>query len=244
MSRRLGAFLAIAAALLAAGCGGGRRTIDTSAYKGIDQGVVFAFAWGGAAGFQDSDPSEVQVVFAAEPGDVKHRLMSCDPRENPCKGLDEFHDTRLEAEEDSERILRHFDTHVKKQDLLFLVVADRGSRLVTSDVIRANASTRPTAYAGSDIRFDRATQLLSWPRIPDNDEYVVTVEDDGRDQALAAVATKRKSWTYPELQGIAQYFHDPATVGELRSGGRYEVVVYAINKQGWATTISSAVVKP
>jgi hypothetical protein len=227
-----------------AGCDTKPRTINTSAYRGVDQGVLLAFAWGGAAGFKDSDPSEVEVVFAAEPGDAKQRLMSCNPRNSDCKSLDQFEDTRLAPERDEERILRHFDTDVKKQDLVFLVVADRGSRLVTSDVIRATAASRPTAYSADEIRYDRTSQLLSWPRVPDNDEYVVTVEDDSADRPLSAIATRRKSWTYPELQGIVQYFHDPAKVGELRNGGRYDVVLYSINKQNWATLITNAVVKP
>jgi hypothetical protein len=243
--RRLGWILvASACALATAGCNSRRgKPVETSAYRGVDQGVLLAFAWGGAPGFDSDEPSEVRVLVGVEPGDLDHRLLSCNPRQSDCKDLRDFTDTGEELEEGHD-LLATYDTDVKKEDRLFVVVAERGSKLVTSEVISATASTRPTAFSNGELRFDRDSQKLAWPRVPSNDLYVLTLTDSRGKRPLTAIVTRRKSWTYPELQGIVQYLHDPARVGELRPGGRYLAVLYSLDKRNWATLVSNAVINP
>lgn len=243
--RRLAPVLLAAILAALAGCNSRRgRPIDAAAYRGVDQGVIFAWAWGGAAGFEDDDAHDVVVLFAPQPGDRDYRLVSCDPRTSDCKRIDDFTDTGLRPETDKESFFGEFDTDVEKQDRLYVVAAVRGSRLVTSDVINAASSSRPTAFSRGELRFEAGTQKLSWPRLADNDVYVLEVGDEGSERPLTAVVTRRKSWTYPELQGIVQYLHDPAGVPDLRANGRYIAVLYSINKQGWATVVTNAVIKP
>jgi hypothetical protein len=243
---RLFTWLALATALLAAaGCGSRRgKAIQASAYRGVDQGALLAWAWGGAPGFEDDDPHAITVLFDAEPGDAHHRLMTCEPRRSECRSLGDFVDTGLEPEADDESFFHHFDTGVEKEDRLYLVVADRGARVATSEVIVAAAASRPTRYAEGQLRFDRSAQQLSWPRLPDDDLFLIVLRDEGSERPLTAVATRRKSWTYPELQGIVQYFHDPAQVQELRPGRRYVALLYSLNRQRWATVITEATVRP
>jgi len=243
---RASSILALAAVLLlTAGCNGRRgQPIDTRGYVGIEQGSLFAFAWGGAPGFDDDDASEVQVLFDAEPGDRDHRLLACDPAASDCKELRDFTDTGRKPEGGDASFFERFETGVEKQDMRFVVTAERGRRLATSSVIVATARNRPTRFAPNELRFERQSQLLSWPRLPDGDLFVVVVVDEKNDLPATAITTRRRSWTYPELQGLVQYFHDPAQVRDLRPGGRYLVELYAVNKQGWATVVSSAVVKP
>lgn len=243
--RRLAPILLTAALAVLAGCNSRRgRPIDATGYRGVDQGAVFAFAWGGAPGFEDDQPHDVVVLFAPQPGDRDYRLVSCDPRAGDCKRLDDFTDTGLKPETDKESFFGAFDTDVEKQDRLYVVAAVRGSRLVTSDVINATVSSRPTTFSRGELRFEAGTQKLAWPRLADNDAYVLEVSDEGTESPLTAIVTRRKSWTYPELQGIVQYLHDAASVGELRPSGRYVAVLYSVNKQGWATVVTNAVVKP
>jgi len=235
------------AAMLAALCGCNSRRglpLNTSAYAGVDQGVVLAWAWGGAAGFEDAEPHEVIVLFAPEPGDSDFRLTTCDRGKDDCKSIAAFVDTGLQPRFEESSIFGQFDTDIVKQDREFLVVATRGSRLVTSTVISAAASSRPTVFSGGELRFDRSTQQLAWPRLQDNDLFVVTISDQDSGRPLTAIATRRKSWTYPELQGIVQYFHDAAGVRELAPSGRYVAVLYSLNKQRWATVVTNAVIKP
>jgi hypothetical protein len=244
MSARLWIVLA-ALALVAAGCGGRRgQALNRSAFRNVEQGSLTAWAWGGATGFVDDDPYEIVVVFDREPGDTDHRLASCDSKQRTCKTLNDFVDTGLSPELEEESLFGRFYTGVVKQDVLFLVVAQRGSALATSEVITATASSRPTGYSRNEVRFDRRAGELSWPRLPDNDLFVVEVIDRREDRPLTAIATRRKSWVYPELQGLVQYFHDPSGVIDLRPGREYTVVVYAVNKQGWTTRIADAVLKP
>jgi hypothetical protein len=220
------------------------KPVAVAGYGGVDQGVVFAWAWGGAPGFEDDDPSPVSVLVATEPGDSSHRLLRCDPAESPCKSLDDFTDTGESAEEREDSAFLVFDTGMRQQDLLFLVVADRGARLVTSDVITAAARSRPTAYSSNELRFDPRTQQLAWPRVPDSDLFVLALVDETGEEPLTAITTRRKSWSYPELQGIVQHWHDPSQVPELRRGRRYVATLYSVNRQRWATYVTSAVVKP
>lgn len=243
--RRLVPLSLAAVLMLTAGCNGrAGKPLDTRSYGGIEQGSLFAFAWGGAPGFEDGDPHEVVVLFDPEPADRNHRLMTCNPADSDCRDLKDFVDTGLEPEPHEAGFLDRFETGVEKADRRYLVVADRGRGLATSSVIVATARSKPTRFAGGELRFDRATQLLSWPRLPDGDLFVVIVTDDARDEPAAAITTRRRSWTYPELQGLVQYFHDPSQVRELRPGGRYLVELYAVGKQGWAGIVSNAVVKP
>jgi hypothetical protein len=170
--------------------------------------------------------------------------LSCDPAVSDCKALDQFSDSGVDPETDDGTLFGKFDTGVEKQDRLLLVVADRGAQLVTSDVITASASSRPSGYSSDELRFNRATQQLAWPRLPDNDLYIVSLVDEKTDRPLTAITTRRKSWTYPELQGIVQYLHDPAEIPDLRPGGRYLAVLYSVNRQRWATFVTNAVVRP
>jgi hypothetical protein len=240
------AALALAAlALAAAGCGGRRgQSLDRSAYRNLEQGTLFAWAWGGATGFVDDDPHEVVVLFDREPADSEHRLASCDPKERACKSLNDFVDTGASPELDETSLFGRFYTDAFKQDRLFLVVAKRGTALATSDVITAAAASRPTGYSRNEIRFDRRAEELSWPRLADNELFVVEIVDRRDERPLTAIATRRKSWVYPEMQGLVQYFHDPSGVVDLRPGREYTVVLYAVNKQGWTTRITDAVIKP
>lgn len=240
------ATLALLAVLLAfAGCNSRLGVkLDTKPYAGVDQGALFAWAWGGAPGFEDDAAHETVVLFDPEPGDRRHRLMSCNPKVNDCKELRDFTDSGFDPEPHEAGFFDRFDTGVEQQDRIFVVVAERGRRLVTSPVIVATAGSKPTRFAPGELRFDRAGQQLSWPKLADGDLFVVILDDDTSDRALTAITTRRRSWTYPEIQGLVQYFHDPAHVVELRAGGRYVAELYAVNKQGWATTVTNAVLKP
>lgn len=230
---------------LAPGCGSRRgEPLSTAGFGGVDQGALLAWAWGGAPGFEDSGASEVVVLFDVEPGDSGHRLASCDTRESECKSLQQFADTGEKPRYPGSSFFGRFETGVKKEDMLFLVVASRGSRLVTSEVIVANVGSRPSRFSNGEIRFNRGTQELAWPRLPDSTLFVLTVNDQASGRPLTAVATRRKSWTYPELQGIVQVFHDAAAVRDLRPGGAYVATLYAINSQRWASVVSNAVVRP
>jgi hypothetical protein len=235
----------IALLVLVAGCGSRRgKPLTTAGYGSVDQGTLLAWAWGGAPGFEGSSPSEVVVLFDVEPGDSGHRLASCDSRESECKKLQDFADTGERARFERDSFLGRFETGDDEEDRLFLVVADRGSRLVTSDIIVANVASRPTRFAGGEIRFNRGTHELAWPRLADGNLFILTLVDRASGRPLSAIATRRKSWTYPELQGIVKYFHDAAAIRELRPGGTYVAVLYAVNRQQWATVVTSAVVRP
>jgi hypothetical protein len=244
--RLIALLVALAAALLGAtGCNSRRgQAIETRPYGGVEQGSLLAWAWGGAPGFEDDGPHDVVVLFDLEPADSRHRLASCNPAESDCKALRDFSDTGLEAETDASSLFGSFDTGVEEQDRLYLVVADRGNRLATSEVIVANVASAPTRFSKGELRFDRAAQQLSWPRVPDSDLFVVTITETSAERPVTAIGTRRKSWVYPELQGLVRYFHDPSTVRDLRPGGRYVATLYAVNKQGWATTVSNAVLRP
>lgn len=237
--------MVLAALAFTVGCGGRRgQPVDNAPYRGVEQGALFAWAWGGAPGFRDDDAHDTVVLFHPEPGDVDHRLASCDPSESACKSLSDFRDTGRDPDFDDDTLFGEFDTDLAKADRLFLVVARRGGLLVTSDVISATAGSRPTGYARRELRFDRRSHEIAWPRLPGDLVFVLEVVDERSGQPMAAVATRRKSWVYPEIQGVIEYFHDAAAVSDLRPEREYVVVLYAINRQGWTTLVTEATVEP
>jgi hypothetical protein len=240
MARRL-AGLAVALWWLVAALGcASRRGMppDLGAHPRIVRGAVLAWAWGGAAGFEGKDGYPVRVLYQPLDEAERYGLFFCDPASSPCTDLVHFGDLGLRPRPYAGGLLGEFRTGIDEADCVLLVIAERGGELLTSDLIAATPVSRPTGYAAGGIRFDRRQQEFAWPRVPDADLYVLTVRDEGEKDAPVGIATRRKSWAYPELQGIARYFHDPAAVPKLRPGLRYRAVLFALDPRHWATLIT------
>jgi len=199
---------------------------------------MLAWAWGGAAGFEGENSYPVRVLYQPLDEAERYGLFSCDPANSPCTDLVHFGDVAVRPLLYAGGLLGEFRTKIEEADCLLMVVADRGGDLLTSDVIAATPASRPTGYAAGGIRFDRGQQEFAWPRVPDADLYVLTVRSEGEKEAAVGIATRRKSWAYPELQGIVRYFHDPSLVPKLRPGQRYRAVLFAIDRRGWTKLIT------
>lgn len=236
----------LGACLLAlAGCHPGRgEPPDLSAYGGVVSNAVFAWAWGGASGYQEKNGFPVRVIFQPEPETSGYRLVACDPHHSPCDSLTLFEDLAIKPREFAGGLLAEFRTDLEEEDRSLVVTAERGNQLLTSETIVATVASRPTSYAAGGLRFDAAALEFSWPRVPDEPQYVLALVDEGSDNAATGIVTKRKVWAYPELQGIVQHLHDPAMVHDLQPAHEYAAVLFAINRQHWTTLITDLAVKP
>ncbi len=238
--------LALALCLAAgAGCSSTRGLPpDLSPYRSVITKGVFAWAWGGAKGYDGDDEIPVRVDFAWIPGATRYRLLRCNPSEGPCESAAQFVDLDLKARPVYGGLFGEFRTGMSDEDAWLLVIADRDDELLASEILVATPASRPTTYAAGGISFDRGEQQLDWPRVPDAAIYVLTMSAEKTGDAAVAVSTHRKSWAYAELLGIVRCFHDPASVTELRRQQPYGALLFALNGRGWATLMTDVTVHP
>ena len=205
---------------------------------------VLAWAWGGATGFEDEENSGLHVLYRTDPEVSHYRLLACDPAVSSCDSLSGFSELAAAARAYEGSSLGEFRTRPQSADRHLVVIAARQKDLLRSETIVARVASQPTVYRYGAIFFVREDRRLAWPRVPDAALYVVMVSDAGTGGVKGAVATQRKSWSYPQLVGIAHYFHDPATVPELTPGDPCVARLFAIDEHHWTTFVTEAKFEP
>lgn len=241
MERAAPLLVALGVALAATGCNAARgRPPDVAAYTKIAHPSIFAWGAGGRAAGENRP---LRVFFEREAAATAYRLYACDPALSECDALEQFGDLALEPRRHPGGRLGEFQTGIRSADRVLIVIADRGDVLLRSAPIRAAAASRPTEVKYGTLVFDRDTRQLMWPRAADAELYVLTVAESSGD-VVAAVATHRRTWSYPQLVGIVAYFHDPAIVPPLDSAREYVASLFALDEERWAAELMESTIQP